>query len=469
MKLFDRIRAYLQEEDPSEQNEYEEAEGTQAEEPEEAGEVEEAEETGEPEETGKPEETEESEESQETGKPKRSKKSKRTKRAKKSKKTKKSRQTEDIDSEIDIEEIESVHASETAENERKMVQDFCEQLIDVSVHMEEAKKEYHIVTEYLSDIQRIEELPVEMANSLVDTASRIDRLDKDRQSYIQSENLLPVEQYNIFAAYDGEVIDSIKKLNDMEMRDSMLKSDMGHLEGEKEDLKFMRVEYADKVERLRGGIITILVLFLLTIGVLLAYALMTKASITLYALILGAVAMTSFAIFYVRYIDWTNMIRDTDAKVNRAISLLNKVKVKYINNMNAMDYIYAKYSVHSCKELEYQYEQYNIMVRDEQKYYQANNELRVLHEKLISDLTRIGVHDPRVWLNQVDAIVDRREMVEIRHGLIQRRQNLRSRMETCEKIRSNACTALRAAAAGNPGMERFIKELLSPHKVKVEN
>lgn len=444
MKLFDRIRAYLREEDPSEQSEYEEAEEAEG-----AGEQEASEE--------------------ESGETKKHRRPKKPKKSKRSKEAKESGEAAVPEGETDIGEIESVHAAETVENERKMVEDFCEQLIDVSVHMEEAKKEYHIVTEYLSDIQRIEELPAEMANALVDTARQIDRLDKDRQTYIQSENLLPVEQYNIFAAYDGEVIDSIRRLNDMEMRDSMLKSDMGHLEGEKEDLKFMRVEYADKVERLRGGIITILVLFLLTIGALFTYALLTKGSVTFYALILGAVAMIAFAVFYVRYIDWINMIRDTDAKVNRAISLLNKVKVKYINNTNAMDYIYAKYSVHSCKELEYQYEQYNTMVRDEQKYYQANSELRVLHEKLISDLTRIGVRDPRVWINQVGAIVDRREMVEIRHGLIQRRQNLRSRMETCEKIRSNACTALRAAATGNPDIERFIKEILAPHRVKVEN
>lgn len=454
MKLFDRIRAYLREEDPSEQNEYEEAGETETEE---AGETEESEENG------------KSGESEETEKVKRTKRRRKSKKSRKSGRSGKAEDAGNIDGEIDVEEIESVHAAETAENERKMVQDFCEQLIDVSVHMEEAKKEYHIVTEYLSDIQRIEELPAEMAKSLIDTASQIDRLDKDRQIYIQSENLLPMEQYNIFAAYDGEVVDSIRKLNDMEMRDAMLKSDMGHLEGEKEDLKFMRVEYADKMERLRGAIITILVLFLLTSGILLTYALMTKGSVTFYALILGAVAMIAFAVFYVRYTDWKNMVRDTDAKVNRAISLLNKVKVKYINNTNAMDYIYAKYSVHSCKELEYLYEQYNTMVRDEQKYCQTNSELRVLHEKLISDLTRIGVRDPRVWINQVGAIVDRREMVEIRHGLIQRRQNLRGRMETCEKIRSNACTALRAAATGNPSIERFIKELLTPYRVRVEN
>lgn len=365
--------------------------------------------------------------------------------------------------------IEKVSAGNRTENERQNVRDFCEQLVDSVTHMEEAKTEYRIVTEYLSDIQRIEELPVDMAKKLIDTSEQIVRLDKERQTYVESENLLPPEQYNIMSTYEGDIIDTIKKLNEMEMRDSMLKSDMGHLEGEKEDLKYNRLDDADKIEHLRGIIITILVLFLLTSGFLCIYAFMAKTSVTLYALITGAVAMICFAIFYVRYSNLKREITDTDAKVNRAISLLNKVKVKYINNTNALDYIYAKYDINSSKELEYRYELYNTMIRDEKKYYQANSELRVKREELIKQLDSIGVRDSQVWIKQAEALIDRRELVEIKHGLNVRRQSLRDRMSTCEKIRDNACIALRAAIDDNPGMESYIKDILAPYKIKLDN
>ena len=365
--------------------------------------------------------------------------------------------------------IEKVSAGNRTENERQNVRDFCEQLVDSVTHMEEAKTEYRIVTEYLSDIQRIEELPVDMAKKLIDTSEQIVRLDKERQTYVESENLLPPEQYNIMSTYEGDIIDTIKKLNEMEMRDSMLKSDMGHLEGEKEDLKYNRLDDADKIEHLRGIIITILVLFLLTSGFLCIYAFMAKTSVTLYALITGAVAMICFAIFYVTYSNLKREINDTDAKVNRAISLLNKVKVKYINNTNALDYIYAKYDINSSKELEYRYELYNTMVRDEKKYYQANSELRVKREELIKQLDSIGVRDSQVWIKQAEALIDRRELVEIKHGLNVRRQSLRDRMSTCEKIRDNACIALRAAIDDNPGMESYIKDILAPYKIKLDN
>lgn len=352
-------------------------------------------------------------------------------------------------------------------DERQAVQDFCEQLVDVTNHMEEIKTEYRIVTNYLTDIQRIEELPIEAAEDINATAQMIVQLDADRQSYLESEKLLPLEQYNTMAAYEDEVFDTIKKLNEMEMRDSMLKSDMGHLEGEKESLKYIRADDSDRIERLRGVIITILVLFLLTSAGLFVYAASAKKAVTLYALSVGAAAVIAFAIAYVRYVDIRREVRESEAKLNRAISLLNKVKVKYINNVNTMDYIYRKYGVNSCKELEYRNELYQKMVSDEKKFNRANNDLQVQQERLEKKLDRIGVRDTGVWLNQVHAFVERSELTGIKEALMERRQNLSKRMTISEKIRDNALTALRAAVAENPGMEDVIKEALAPHNIAI--
>ena len=98
--------------------------------------------------------------------------------------------------------------------------------------MEDMKQEYKLVTDYLVDIQRIEELPVNLAVDIIDTAKEIERLDGNRSKYQQSENLLTTEQYRTMQRLEDDIPDTIKNLNDMEMRDSMLKNDMGYLEGE---------------------------------------------------------------------------------------------------------------------------------------------------------------------------------------------------------------------------------------------
>ncbi|MBQ8165940.1 MAG: hypothetical protein IJZ96_02765, partial [Lachnospiraceae bacterium] len=363
--------------------------------------------------------------------------------------------------------VEEMRQTKTVNAEVKAVQDFCEQLVDVSYHMEDLKKEYQVVTSYLTDIQRIEELPIDIAHDLIENAKRIEMLDKNRQTYLQSENLLTMEQYKTMVRLEDEVVDTIKTLNEMEQRDALLKRDMGHLEGEKESLKYRRRDCSVGIDRLRAVLGTVLILFLLTTMVVIWYGLSTRANVTIPALTIGAIVMVVFAACYAKYMDYKQEIKEADAKVKRAVSLLNKVKAKYINNRSTLDYIYEKYGVNSSKELEYMWAQYDTMNKDAMRYTQANNDFRVYCDQLVKTLERIGLRDPLVWPKQTNALIDRREMVEIKHSLNMRRQSIREKLATCEKISDNAKVAIRASVELNPALESFVKELLTPFKVNV--
>lgn len=366
-------------------------------------------------------------------------------------------------------ELKSVRATKKSENEKAVVKDVCEQLVDVSYHMEDMKQEYKVVTDYLVDIQRIDELPIQMANDIIDTAKSIELLEKDKQKYLASEDLLSMDQYNRLAMYEDDIVKTIRELNDMEMRDGLLKSDMGYLEGEKEDLEYLRDEYADGITRIRGIMIGVFLVCFIAMAALLIYAVTKRESVTVYALGVGAMLMLAFAISYAKYLDYSSDIKDIDAKHKKAISLLNKVKVKYINNVNAIDYLYEKFNVNSCKELEYQWEQYNTMVSDALKYSRANKDLRFFKEQLIEKLKKIGVNDAEVWTRQTNALIDRREMVEITHSLNVRRQKLREKMATCEKIKTNATTALKAAIEERPELKAYVAEILESYRLSLEN
>lgn len=363
--------------------------------------------------------------------------------------------------------LEEVRQTRTVNAEIKAVQDFCEQLVDVSYHMEDLKKEYKVVTSYLTDIQRIEELPIDIARELIDTAKHIEMLDKNRHTYLQSENLLSMEQYKTISRLEDDVVDTIKSLNDMEYRDAMLKNDMGHLEGEKESLKYRRKDCSVGIDRLRAVLGTVLMLFLVTAMGVIWYGLSTRSNVTIPALVIGAIVMIVFAACYAKYIDYKVEIKESDAKVKRAVSLLNKVKAKYINNRSTLEYIYEKYGVNSAKELEYMWVQYDTMNKDAMRYSQANNDFRVYCDQLVKRLTNIGVKDPLVWPKQTNALIDRREMVEIKHSLNLRRQSIREKLATCEKIADNAKIAIKASVELNPALESFVREILTPFKVKM--
>ena len=109
------------------------------------------------------------------------------------------------------------------------------------------------------------------------------------------------------------------------------------------------------------------------------------------------------------------------------------------------------------------------MVSDALKYSKANKDLRFFKEQLIQKLKKIGVNDAEVWTRQTNALIDRREMVEITHSLNVRRQKLREKLATCEAIKSNATTALKAAIEEKPELKAFVAEILESYRLSLEN
>ena len=122
-------------------------------------------------------------------------------------------------------------------------------------------------------------------------------------------------------------------------------------------------------------------------------------------------------------------IRRSEVNKNYAIVLLNKVKFKYVNITNAVDYALDKYHVKNAAQLNYLWEQYLNEVKEREKFRQANEDLEYFSEKLVRLLNQYRLYDAGVWVNQSYALVDKKEMVEVKHNLIVRRQKLRSRIE----------------------------------------
>ena len=103
---------------------------------------------------------------------------------------------ERVDPEIRREVKETVSSN----RERKTVGDFCEQLVDTKYHMEDMKQEYKLVTDYLVDIQRIEELPVNLAEDIIDTALAMYLLVYVWIRSIRSKRILLSTKRTIFLA-----------------------------------------------------------------------------------------------------------------------------------------------------------------------------------------------------------------------------------------------------------------------------
>ena len=92
------------------------------------------------------------------------------------------------------ERIRSIELSEPKKNEYYVV-NLCEQMIDASKEYESAKKEYDLVTNYLSDIQMIEDFPEDERKELNEIAGKIYNLTRERNEFLQTENKISDAQF----------------------------------------------------------------------------------------------------------------------------------------------------------------------------------------------------------------------------------------------------------------------------------
>ena len=155
-------------------------------------------------------------------------------------------------------------------------------------------------------------------------------------------------------------------------------------------------------------------------------------------------------------------------KENRAINLMNKVKIKYINNTSTLEYLYGKYHIKSLRELEYLYDQYVMMVDEVRKYQKSSGDLREYCDQLSKLLFSYGVKDPDIWTKQSLALIDNREMVEVKHSLNVRRQKLREQMAYNEELRLNGLKDIKEMLRTNPNLREEVKKELEIFHIQVD-
>ena len=134
-----------------------------------------------------------------------------------------------------------------------------------------------------------------------------------------------------------------------------------------------------------------------------------------------------------------------------------------MNTTNLLEYEYRKYHVNTSEELEYQRNMYEEERKARRILEQANSQLMEERKNLLNLLQSIKVRDTAIWLGQCEALVDPREMVEIRHDLNQRRQSLRKRIEYNEANRDAARNEINSIVKDYPEYGNEILTIVSSY------
>lgn len=339
-----------------------------------------------------------------------------------------------------------------------------EQIVEASKEINLLTGEYSLVTNYLTDTEELEALPSQEKEELERVAHRLLSLEQEKQRYYGKQNRMSDSEYYKMRKQESEVEEGIAKLKESEHYAALIKQDLGRLDGERHAYEYRRQELQEMLANLRG----MAVIFLTALGICLIMLLILQFGFEMntylgyfIAMFAAAVAIT---VLCFKYTDAQRELKRVKSAINRLIQLQNRVKIRYVNNSNLLDYLYIKYETDSAAKLQKSWERYQQEKEERKQYAEAEAKTEYYQKQLLGQLSNYRVSDPGRWVNQVSALIDKREMVEIRHELISRRQSLRKQLDYNRDVADAAHKEIMDIVGNYPEYAKEILDMVNQYE-----
>lgn len=344
----------------------------------------------------------------------------------------------------------------------KYIRHCFEEAAEAAKEIDKLTYEYTLVTSYLTDMEEIDALPDK--TEIERCARKLSDFAKERAKHQDNMNAMPESQYNRMEQMEEEMQEACGKLQESEEYLSLIKQDLNRLDGERHAYQYRRHELLAAMQNARGMAMICAGALLATIAMLLVLQFVFKMDARIGYIITAGAAAVTITCLYLKYADSRRELRKIERQINKLILLQNTVKIRYVNAVKLLDYLYMKYQVNSAHELQIMWEQFERERTEREKYQEANSECVFYEKELIKELRKYNIKDPVIWIHQSEALYNPKEMVEIRHGLIVRRQKLRSQMEYNKTISANASQEVKDLVEEYPQYAREILQIVSEYE-----
>lgn len=339
-----------------------------------------------------------------------------------------------------------------------------EQMAEASKELETLGGEYNLVTSYLTDMEEIEALPPEIKEQLSNMAKQLVELEDNHKKKKERKNIMPEEQYQHMERIAEYMPEGYEKLKKTEEYQVLVKRDLNRLEGKKQAYYFRKNELQNGQKNMKGmtaicvGSMVFLMILLAILGVTF------KLDVTMGYLIAVLIAAGALTLVYVKHGDSERELARVNKAINKIVLLQNTVKIRYVNNTNLLEYLYIKYDVDSASDLKKLWAKYEEETKQREEERQLQKDMDFNQAALVRLLRKCKIQDPNIWLHQAVALYDNKEMVEIRHGLIIRRQKLRKQMEYNAKAAQNAQDEVKDLVQKFPEYAKKIIDMVSEYE-----
>ena len=361
---------------------------------------------------------------------------------------------------------DDVDMNDASQRER-YVETCLEQMVDASKEIELLEEEYSNVDAHLKDVEEVEMLSGNDKELLLEHAKGVSQLSQDSYKYKEKERRLKDSDFKKIRRMENEVEEGLKKLEEAENYQNAIRQDLKRLEGEKHACIYRQSEANVALNNFRGMVIILICAIFACILLLafLQFGLDMETEVG-YVMVMLAAGISLF-ILYMKYNDTRRELKRASSSLNRIILLQNRVKIRYVNNTNLLDYLYIKYDTPSAESLQKLWERYQEEKDERIRMEQVLADLDYHKEEIVKLLKRYRLHDPLIWTCQTEAIIDPREMVEVRHNLITRRQNLRKQMEYNRELAANAQNEIKELANIYPAYASEIARMVEKYEKRL--
>lgn len=305
------------------------------------------------------------------------------------------------------------------------VREYCDMMAVASKDVEAQKIEYQQVTQRLADLEEFEKLPVTDKSQVRIRANKVIRIEQEDSNYTRPTKKITETQYREMERLAKDIPDILKKMKEDEEYQMVVRRDLNLLEGEKGAVAYQRREERNKARSARS--LAFVAIFAAVMAAALMFVLNQAMHVRVemgFIILAGAFAVAITASF-VMYQNAQSGIAKSNRKLNKAISVQNTVKIKYVNITNVLDYNYAKYGVMNSYELSYIWEKYNEEKLAREHDSDISERMEEARRELYQMLKHYRISDPSVWVYQPDALVYDEEAKDIRKQLIVQRQRLK--------------------------------------------
>lgn len=238
-------------------------------------------------------------------------------------------------------------------------------------------------------------------------------------------------------AYLEQYEDNMEKIIEMmeghEENQRMVKQDLAYLESEKSELLYQSRRLKKAFTFVRSAFIVVAFMTAFAAFILSVMYFVYSIAILMPAMIamVAVIAATVWVYVFRRYL--RHEIGKNQKLMKRAVELINKTKIKYINNQKVIDYQCRKYKVDSSEMLRLRWENYNSKVMAERQYINISNSIAAMITDIEDLLNKNGIKDDGFVLDYMDYFTSKKGRRILMDRLNDKKEELMRSLKNSEK------------------------------------